>query len=252
MIQEDKNYSIDEVVEVYELIGRSSYDIICDVERKFKFVGDRLLHLLQLTKEQAIGHVLQDFDSPVKALAERYRTLNDAIISGTTDEREYLTVLNYQDEFILLHTKAQAIKINKQIIGVYFKNQVIDPLSSIGAAVTFDLINSGGLLTSSNGAVFDLTHNEPQEFSLTDTQELILFLLLLGKADIDIITIVNKLNNSDYTQQYISKIIARNLFKTFNVTNRRQLVEKAFEANAIRRIPKLLSKNINYLLGNNS
>lgn len=239
---------LDMLITSYKIVHNDSFDIICDTNRRIKFIGTKLLDLFKLNQQSVVGYKLDEIVSPVQKIAEKYQALNDEIFEGKALSREYLSVINFDNGITIIHNVAKPIFMEKMIIGLHIHTKVVEPFSAVGSSIAFNLMKRNDPSHIVDGVkVVQLIPNKEKNYHLSDIQELIIYLVVLGKSDKDIVSLINEINNTDYTQQYVSKILTRNLFSKFEVTNRRELVEVVLKLNVIKRMPSLLLNNYNTL-----
>lgn len=233
------------MVSSFKIVNSNSFDLICDTDRVIKFIGTRLLDVFNLKSEDVIGRSVRDIMFSLQPLAEKYRALNDDLVYGGVSERNYVTVVDLPDKTIVFRNIAQPIKLIDKVIGLHVSTQIVEPFSATGAAIAFNLINTSSSIVSPQNLVKLPEINHP-DYELTQVQELVLYLITLGRSDKDIAILLGDLtNDQSVSGQTISKILTRGLYPMFEVTNRRELAEKALQENVIRNIPKMLLSKYN-------
>jgi DNA-binding CsgD family transcriptional regulator len=224
---------LEQVIEFVQATEKNSLHQICDTNLRFKFVGEKLANRFGYTANEVLNKNLSELDTPVTHLCTEYRDIHQNIIRQPNYHLNYLTIipeLNYtiiQNQVIVL--------MNDNIFnGLYIKSREINSLNTFIAIK--DFINNSG---NNQAKIINLTKHSYNN-TLSEKEELILYLIIFGKFDKEIAEILSKIYCCTISRDGITKCVTRRLYTEFNVVNRSELIMAAYKSGISSHLPKLL------------
>ena len=232
--------NLDQIVACIKMTDSGSLNQICDAQFKFRFMGEGLSNKFEYTAKEVIGKNLSEIESPVQHLSMKYRNIHQNIITNGVNEVSYLTVIPELD-YTIIHNSVTPLIENNTLIGIYIKAHQVNSLSSF-ISIKKVLNNS----TGSSAKIIKIV-NQRYHSQLTEREELILYLIILGKFDKEIADILSKIYRVNLSRDAIAKCVSRRLYQEFDVVNRSELIIAAYEQGIAETIPKLILQNHNIL-----
>lgn len=227
--------SLEDLVKIFNHIYVDSTVQICDTELRFKFIGNKMLSAFDLSRDDVINKKLIDIKSPVKHLASRYNELNIPVLEGKSLSATYTTYVKTSNTFLLAKNLVKPIIVNDKIVGILIDTSIIHNILTFNLKAIKDKLNkeTATIVTSSL---------ENKLITFSDVEELIIFLILIGKLDKEISEILQRVGVY-LSRSGVSKLITRKLFPKLSVSTRNQLIAQVFYQGLISKLPKLLLEN---------
>ncbi len=223
------DFSLKSIVETFKITHTDSMVQICDTSFRFLFVGNKFAELLGLDPEVIVGKNLSEINCILQPLAANYKELNMPAMSG-------IGVVNYytygivNQQFRIAHNLVRPIKIENRTIGIIIETQLLVNPLDFGLKY-LDTICDKELRIQSVSP-----NNLPNVLNVEE--ELMVFLILLGKSDKQIAEILSYLHIS-LSSSGVTKLIRRRVYPKLQVETRDQLVNKLFYQGMIK-LPTLL------------
>jgi hypothetical protein len=226
--------SLDQIVDVFKHAYSDSSIQICDTKCYFRFMGNKLLNAVDLNSTEVIDKRLNNINSPVKHLSAEYFSLNAKVLSGEVPEANYSTYIKSGDKLIIAKNKVKPIVINNEISGLILDTTLSETV------LNFDFSVFSNKLENTSAVLVDETKSSELIFS--ELEELVLFLIVIGKVDKEISEIL-QLVGVFLSRAGISKFITRKLFPKVDADSRNKLISQVFYLGLINRVPKLILNN---------
>lgn len=228
--------SLEQIISNFDLLFNDSYHQICDSELRFRYVGNKFANLLELDKNNIIGYNLSNIKCPIQHLAKSYYELNYPVLVNNSIVK-YATVVYRNHNFLFFKNKVSPIIINGENKGIIIQtNCDVNNFMDLG-------INTFSLAAKNNITIHSYNTIEPlTTMNLSDVEEIVIFLIIIGKQDKEISRILYEVNIY-ISSQAISKIITRKIYSKLHVSSRSELINKVFQIGLASKIPKLFVLN---------
>lgn len=230
------NLHIEQIIEIIKFVQSTEKDVsyqICDNRFCFGFVGEKLANQFGYTTEEILGKHLCELDTPVKHLSPEYLKIHTSLPLQPQASINYLTIIPELNHMIIQNQVTPIIN-NNSFAGLYIKSSEINSLQSF-----LPLKEVLGNCVNKAARIIRLTKH-PSHKNLTEKEELVLYLIVLGKFDKEIAEILSKIYQSGISRDAITKCVTRRLYAEFDVVNRSELIIEAYKAEIWNHIPKLL------------
>ncbi len=223
-----------QVAKSASLLDKDRYSAICCPDFRFKFVGVSLCKQMGGRSEDILDKRLDEIDSPLNHLYLRYREVSEEILNGYgRKEIEYVTVVPQENEMSFFQSKVSPIVYDEKKVGLYIKTEKVNPVKVISLLKTMPIVRDGRAQM--------IVVNNDENVLLSEREEFILFMMLLGKFDKEIAHFLSIVSEIELTKTAITKIITRNLYQKFNVASRSELIMRAVSDGFLDKFPKLLT-----------
>ena len=193
-------------------------------------------------RSQIIGKVLSEIPSPIQYLAAKYRAIHIKLLEHN-NSTEYINLIEQGENILVIRNKVHVIVKHNLPIGLFIKAEEIKPFNDFSLGYRA-LRSSIGNLKLEQNIIYPHNHLNNYKIKLSSREELILFLITIGKQEKEIANILSIIYNELITREAISKLISRNLYTKLNVWNRSNLIEKSLELNILKQFPLLLIKKL--------
>lgn len=227
--------SLEELVNVFNHFYIDSTVQICDTELRFKFVGNKILRVFGLVNCDVIGKKLIEVQSPVRHLAGIYNEFSIPVLAGDVLEARYTTYIRTSSTLLLAKNLVKPIIIDGKILGIIIDTTITSDMLSFNFKFIQDKLNKETATVISGNL-----ENKMNEFS--DVEELIVFLILIGKLDKEI-SIILQCVGVYLSRAGVSKLITRKLFPKLGVCTKNQFIAQVFYQGLIHELPKLFLEN---------
>jgi hypothetical protein len=222
---------IENIINSLSTIYKNSMVQVCDIDYKFRFIGADFPKILGITDNEILGKNLSEIDCPIQHMSREYYTLNQPVMALEAPDAHYVTYFNRGNEILIVENKVRPIKLGNRSLGIFIESNPVNELSM----TNFKIISS---LSNHTGKIHDLS-NTAQIRITNEIQELIIFLIVIGKSDKEIAEVL-KLTGINLSCYGVSKFISRKIFPKFNVTLRNQLITKIYSLGLNNKLPDLL------------
>lgn len=223
------DFSLKSIVETFKITHMDSMVQICDTSFRFLFVGNKFAELLGLDPEAIIGRNLSEINCILQPLAASYKELNMPAMNGI-EAVNYYTYGMVNQQFRIAHNLVRPIKIAHATSGIIIETQLLENPLDFGLKYL-------DKLSDKNLQVQPIFQNNLPDI-LNNEEELMAFLILLGKSDKQIAEILSYLHIS-LSPSGVTKLIRRRVYVKLQVETRDQLVNKLFYQGRIK-LPTLL------------
>lgn len=226
--------SLEQITEAFSNTYNDSTVQICDNQLYFRFVGNRILEIMELMANDVLGKKLVDIDCPIQHLANKLYKLNIEVLNGKLSKAVYTICFKQKQNLIIAKNEAMPIMLNDKISGLLIKTNFIDSIFN------FDLSIIANKFKNTSAVIVNDNHSS--NFIFTSTEELITFLIVIGKIDKEIVDILESIGIV-FSRAGISKLITRKLFPKFGVKTRNQFITQIFYHGLMNKLPCLLIEN---------
>ncbi len=227
--------SLEQIVDTYNYTYSDSFIQICDNDFYFQFSGKKALAYMETTRNEADNRRLAEISSPIQHLATEYRKINEPVLTGKAKESIYTTYVKTKQSLVIAKSHVKPIVINDKIAGLFIDN-----------AITNDILNFDFSLLGNNFAENSATitkmDNSNKEQLFTEIEELIVFLIVIGKVDKEIADLLQT-TGVFLSRAGVSKLIARKIFPKLNTDTRNQFISQVFYRGLIKGLPAILLNN---------
>jgi len=227
--------TLEEIVKIFNQVYADSSVQICDTSLYFRFVGNKILHAFNIDKKEILNKKLIDVNSPVKHLTSQYKELNQPVLQGKISEATYITYVRTGSTLLIAKNIVKPIIIEGKIVGLLIDTSIVNNVLNFN----FDILENE---LSKKTATIITNHPDNKEISFSETEELITFLIVIGKVDKEISEILQSAGIF-LSRAGISKVIARKLFPKLGVKTRNQFITQVFYHGLIHKLPDLLLNN---------
>ncbi|RTL01445.1 MAG: hypothetical protein EKK57_04800 [Proteobacteria bacterium] len=226
--------SLEQIIEVFSHTYNDSAVQICDNQLYFRFVGNKALEIMELMTNDVVGKKLVDINCPIQHLANKLYKLNVEVLNGKLSKAVYTICFKQKQNLIIAKNEAMPIMLNDKISGLFIKTNFIDSIFN------FDLGILSNKFKNTSAAIINDSHSN--NFIFTGTEELITFLIVIGKIDKEIVEILKSIGIF-FSRSGISKLITRKLFPKLGVKTRNQFITQIFYRGLMNKLPCLLIEN---------
>jgi len=226
--------SLEQIVDVFSYTYNDSAVQICDDQLYFRFIGNRVLETMELTTDDVLDKKLVDINCSIQHLANEYYQLNAEVLNGNLPEAIYTTYFKHNQNLVIAKNKVTPIVLNNKISGLFLETNLIDSI------LNFDFSILSNQLKNTSAVIINDNHSNNSIF--TESEELITFLIVIGKVDKEIAEILQSVGIF-LSRAGISKLITRKLFPKLGVETRNQFITQIFYHGLIKKLPSLLTGN---------
>ena len=224
----DAEILINHLIETYSMIHRNDGIAIFDLDLNIRYASDRLVQMLIYQESETSTSVLSH-----SLLGECVINILTGIKNSPDNAIEVFEVnTKRQDQFILLYyifTPLYNKEIHDQVIGIEVRTMV--------PTYPFLFANKGQLFEKKSNIALQ------KVYKLTPRQHEIVFLYFHCKSASEIARRLTKIHKKNVSSNTISSITNR-LYKKFNVYNLSAMLNKAYQCDYHKNIPRSLLRDM--------
>lgn len=229
--------SLEQIVDTYNYTYSDSFIQICDNDFYFQFSGKKALAYMETTRNEADNRRLSEISSPIQHLATEYRKINEPVLTGKAKESIYTTYVKTKQSLVIAQSHVKPIVIKDKIAGLFINNSITNNILNFD----FSLLGNNFAENSATITKMDKSNKEHQEL-FTEIEELIVFLIVIGKVDKEIADLLQTAGVF-LSRAGVSKLIARKIFPKLNTDTRNQFISQVFYRGLIKGLPAILLNN---------
>lgn len=229
--------SLEQIVDTYNYTYSDSFIQICDNNFYFQFSGKKALAYMETTRNEANNRRLYEISSPIQHLATEYRKINEPVLTGKAKESTYTTYVKTKQSLVIAQSHVKPIIINDKIIGLFIDNSITNNILNFD----FSLLGHNFAENSATITKVDKSNMDNQKV-FTEIEELIVFLIVIGKVDKEIADLLQAAGVF-LSRAGVSKLIARKIFPKLNTDSRNQFISQVFYKGLIKGLPAILLNN---------
>lgn len=229
--------SLEQIVDTYNHTYSDSSIQICDDNFYFQFSGKKALVYMETTRDEANNKRLSEINSPIQHLATEYRKINEPVLTGKVKKSSYTTYVKTKNSLVIAKSDVKPIIINDKIAGLFIDNSITNNV------LNFDFSIFGNSFNENSATItkMDKSNKEYQQL-FTEIEELIVFLIVIGKVDKEIADLLQTAGVF-LSRAGVSKLIARKIFPKLNTDTRNQFISQVFYRGLIKGLPSILLNN---------
>lgn len=222
---------LEQIVNNVEPILQNTYHQICDTQFRFCYVGEGFANLLGMSTENIIHKKLSEIDCLIQQHSPTYRKLNFPVINNKL-KAHYATIIYLGQDLCIFQNSVRPILSTTGVEGILIETTCTkNQLTNFGLDVL-------SVITKQHVIIYDYIQ-ETIKANLNELEELLLFLIAIGKTDKEITNIL-KFIRIYVSSHALSKIITRKLYPKLEVDSRSELINKIFREGLHNNLPRLL------------
>jgi len=220
----------------FELIGENRAIILGNLDLEFVFMSKYYCKLIGVSQD-IIGQQLRNSEHVGKKYATQLREIALKVME-TRKTASYLVVYklpNHENKHCYFNRASAVLNpVTHEVAGVMAEIELFN-CKYIGQIM--HLISEVNNVMKPSLSYEKKVIHDKAKYNLSQREEEILFLLMIGKSYKEIAGIINDIYKKSITPSAINAIIRNNLFEKFNVSSVSKLLEKVAVNNILKDVP---------------